>query len=91
MTKGIKGNINWSSKNVQLCERIFLFCFEEKCMSGRINRLIKSKLPNQFEIHVDFIEPEFFKDELIVHNTFTIREASKVLGKGEVIEIIHYP
>lgn len=85
----MKGKIKWlsNSNNVILEKRAILFCFGEKCMSGRIEELKKSSTDNEFEILVDFIEPDYFKSELVIGNFFTINEASKILGKGEVKEI----
>jgi hypothetical protein len=80
----MKGKITWLSTNVFLEKRAFLFCFGEKCMSGRISKLKKSSIDSEFEICVDFIEPDYFKSELVIGNLFTINEASKILGKGEV-------
>ncbi|RXK58565.1 hypothetical protein ESA94_18205 [Lacibacter luteus] len=80
----MKANIEWISQNVSLGKRVFLFCFGDKCMSGRITEFKKIGMVNEFEIWVDFIEPDFFNKELESNNTFTINEASKILGKGEV-------
>lgn len=57
-------------------------------MSGRIEKLKESSNDNEFEILVDFIEPDYFKDELIIGDFFTINEASKILTKGEVIGLV---
>jgi len=86
--KGLKGSITWQSESVLLEKRIFLFCFGEKCMSGRIDSFQKLNASNQFEIDVEFIEPDFFGNELVLGNNFTIREASRVLGKGEIKGIL---
>jgi hypothetical protein len=83
----MRGKIKWLSNNVIFGKRVFLFCFGEKCMSGRINELKKSSIENEFEILVDFIEPDYFRSELVIGNFFTINEASKILGKGEVKEV----
>ncbi|NQX52084.1 hypothetical protein HQN86_00510 [Pedobacter panaciterrae] len=79
-----KGHIIWESVTVLLKERIFLFCFGEKCMSGKISNIVKLDSLNEFEIEVEFIEPDYFADELTPGNSFTIREASKVLGVGKI-------
>lgn len=81
------GKIKWLSNKVQLEKRSFLFCFENKCMSGRVSEITQSDNENEYEILVEFIEPDYFKNELIIGNLFTINEASKILGKGEVNEI----
>lgn len=86
----MKGKIKWLSNSVILEKRAFLFCFGEKCMSGRINKLKKTRIDNEFEISVDFIEPDYFKNELVIGNFFTINEASKILGKGEIKEIADF-
>lgn len=65
-------------------KKAFLFCFGEKCMSGKIREFKKLNATDEFEIWVDFIEPDFFNKELINSNSFTVNEASKVLGKGKV-------
>lgn len=80
----VKGNVIWESKTVLLKERIFLFCFGEKCMSGRVNVIKKLNYLNEYEIEVDFIEPDYFANELITGNKFSIREASKILGSGKI-------
>jgi hypothetical protein len=86
--KGIKGRIHWESKNVLLANRVFLFCIDEKCMSGRIKSFLSVNIIDEFEITVDFIEPDFFKSDLIIGRKFTIREASKIIATGEIKEII---
>lgn len=90
MIRGIVGNINWQSKGVVLAERLILFCFGEKCMTGMITNIkrITTLSLFEFEITVDFIEPDYFRDEAIVGNSFTIREASRILGEGEVMQVI---
>ena len=80
----MKATIKWLSQNVLIGKRAFLFCFGERCMSGKIKELKKLNAADEFEIWVEFIEPDFFKQELINSNGFTINEASKVLGKGKV-------
>lgn len=80
----MKATVKWLSQNVLIGKRAFLFCFGESCMSGKIRELKKLNTTDEFEIWVDFIEPDFFKKELINSNSFTINEASKVLGKGKV-------
>jgi len=57
-------------------------------MSGRINNLKKTNKPYEFDIWVDFIEHEYFQDDFVIDNSFTINEASKILGKGKVKEIM---
>lgn len=57
-------------------------------MSGRINDFQETNKSDEFDIWVDFIEPEYFHDDLIVENSFTINEASEILGKGEFKEIM---
>ena len=86
--KGIKGLVNWESKNVLIGKRIFLFCFGMKCMSGIINDYQETTKLNEFEIWADFIEPEYFREDLVINNRFTINEASKILGEGKVTEIV---
>lgn len=80
----MKATIEWLNKNVHIEKRVFLFCFQEKCMSGKIRELMKLNDINKYEIFVDFIEPYFFKDEVKEGNVFTINEASKILAKGKV-------
>ncbi|WP_293916357.1 hypothetical protein [Sphingobacterium sp. UBA5789] len=82
------GKITWLNNKITLKRRVILFCFGEKCMSGRIEKLKESSNDNEFEILVDFIEPDYFKDELIIGDFFTINEASKILTKGEVIGLV---
>jgi len=85
---GIIGDINWKSTNVILDKRIFLFCFNDRCMSGKIKGIRKLRLSKGFEIEVNFIEPDFFKEDAIIGNHFTIQEASKILGEGKVKAIV---
>ena len=85
----IIGHIKWESKTVLLAKRIYLFCFDEKCMSGRITDLKELPSTNQFEIRVNFIEPKYFEKEMIRGNYFTVREASKILGQGSIMEVVN--
>lgn len=79
-----KGNIVWESKTVILGKRVYLFCFGDKCMSGRITSIKQLCDPNEFEIIFDFIQPEYFANDLKLGNSFTINEVSKILGKGKI-------
>jgi hypothetical protein len=79
-----KGNIIWESKTVVLGKSVYLFCFGNKCMSGRITDIKQLDNPNEFEIIFDFIQPEYFANELTSGNRFTINEVSNVLGRGEI-------
>jgi hypothetical protein len=82
----MKAIIKWTSKKVLLSKSVFLFCFGEKCMSGKIIEFKKLNVMNEFEILVNFIEPDYFKEDIIIDNNFTINEASKILGTGNVTE-----
>jgi translation elongation factor EF-Tu-like GTPase len=82
------GRITWKSHDVTLSKRPFLFCFGDKCMSGRIKTLNKVRSDKEFQVEVDFIEPAFFENEAVVGSKFTIREASRVLGEGVVTRLI---
>jgi len=84
----IKGYVKWQSNNVLIGKRVFLFCFGQKCMSGQIVDFQKTNKPEEFEIWVDFIEPDYFQDDFVTDNSFTINEASKILAKGKVKEIL---
>jgi len=53
-------------------------------MSGRINEIQKTNKPNEFKIWINFIEPDYFKDNIVLDNSFTINEASKILGEGKI-------
>ena len=64
--------VRWLSQNVLFKKGIFLFCFENKCMSGKIQELKKLDRESEFEILVDFIEPDFFNNEIANGNCFTI-------------------
>ncbi len=86
--KKIRVNIIWQNENVVFEERIFLFCFGQKCMSGKITLIKDSGATNEFEVWIDFIDPTFFKDEFIVGNYFTINESSRVLAKCQIKEIL---
>jgi len=50
----------------------------------KINKSEKISI-DEFEIHVGFIKPEYFRNELITLNIFTIRETSRILGEGKII------
>ena len=80
----IIGLVKWNSNNVLIGKRVFLFCFCQKCMSGRINEIQKTNKPNEFKIWINFIEPDYFKDNIVLDNSFTMNEASKILGKGKI-------
>lgn len=80
----MKAKIRWFSQKVALGERVFLFCFGKKCMSGKVYEISKSKVNGEFLISVEFIEPEYFKDEIIEGNIFTINESLSILAEGEV-------
>lgn len=84
----IKGSIEWESSRVLIGKRIFLFCFGQKCMSGRISDFQTTGQSKIYTIWVSFIEPEFFQEDLVIGNCFTINEASNILGKGKVIQIM---
>ena len=80
----MKATIEWLSQNVPFGKRVFLFCFGEKCMSGQVKDFKKLSSSDEFEIWVDFVDPDFFRNELTDGNIFTINEASKILAKGKV-------
>jgi hypothetical protein len=80
-------NISWESAGVLLKERVFLFCLDEKCMSGKISKLKKTELSISYEAEVNFIEPSFFKKDLFIGVCFTIREGNKILGRGRVLKV----
>ena len=80
----MKATIIWFSETVVLDKRAYLFCFKDKCMSGRIEELVKLSSFNEYKIFVEFINPDYFKDELVNNNNFTINEASRILGEGRV-------
>ena len=80
---GVKGNVIWERKTVLSKELIFLFCFGEKCMSGKVNGNRKFDYLNEYEI--DFIRPDYFANELItVDNKLIIREVYKISGNGKI-------
>lgn len=78
-------NIKWKSSSVILGKSEYLFCFNEKCMSGKITRIKNLRIKDEYEIQVVFIEPDFFKKEALAGSSFTIREASKILAAGKVL------
>jgi hypothetical protein len=78
-----KGNIVWKSKTVLLGKRVYLFCIGNKCMSGKVTGIKQLDNADKFEIVVDFIQPDYFANELIRGSSFTINEASKILGNGK--------
>jgi hypothetical protein len=83
--KGILADVDWISRHVIISEgSILLFCFDEKCMSGKISVLKCLAENNYFQIEVEFIDGNYFRD--VEAKDFTINEASKVLGYGKVIE-----
>ncbi len=81
----MKATIKWFNQKVQLGERVFLFCFGKKCMSGKVTKISQISINGEFSILVEFIEPNFFEDELIEGHIFTINEVSTILGEGEVM------
>lgn len=88
--KYIKCNIHWDKPKKSLNNRIFLFCINQKCMSGKIFDVVELKESGLYEISISFIEPNYFKDELIIGKRITINEASKVLSEGEITYINNY-
>lgn len=82
------GTVEWKSDKVLIGNRIFLFCFGEKCMSGRIESFQKTDILNEFNIWVEFIKPDYFQDNYVIDNSFTINEASSILAKGKVKDLI---
>jgi hypothetical protein len=84
----MKGQIDWLSENVILDNRILLFCIGEKCMSGRVINCQSIEGIHEFEIFVSFIEPDYFVEDLVLGNSFTIREASKVIAKGFITGLL---
>lgn len=82
------GVVKWKSDKVLIGNRVFLFCFGEKCMSGRIESFQKTAILNEFNIWVEFIKPDYFQDEYVIGKPFTINEASSILAKGKVKDVI---
>ena len=82
----MKATIKWLSQNVLIGKSSFLFCFGEKCMSGKIIEIKELNAIDEFEILVNFIDPDYFQEDIVIDNHFTINEASKILGKGKVKE-----
>jgi len=68
-------------------DRILLFCIEEKCMSGRVNR-VRILDDEKYEIEVTFIEASYFSEELVVGQTIRVQESSKVIAKGKIVDVI---
>jgi hypothetical protein len=87
-----KGNvlcsINWLGDENSLTNRTFLFCVNEKCVSGKVLDVVKLSEKNMYEIEVNFIDSDYLKDEKKVGNRITIQEASKVLSEGLITNFI---
>ncbi|RYE21838.1 MAG: hypothetical protein EOP51_14655 [Sphingobacteriales bacterium] len=81
----MKATIVWLSETVLLDRRPYLFCFGEKCMSGKITTIEPVDNSDEFVVWVDFIEPMYFEENIVRGNSFTVNEASVVLANGKVL------
>ncbi len=77
----------WKDSEASLA-RTFLFCINEKCLSGRVIRVMKSHERDYFQVEVSFIDSNYIKSEIRIGNKITIQEASKVLSEGVITDII---
>ncbi len=85
MKKEFLGEVDWFSLTQNLVnERVLLLCFGEKCMSCRVSN-VKNIGENRFIFNVEFIEPNYFENELKQKLRFTLRESSIVLGEGKIV------
>ena len=66
---------------------MFLFCIEDKCMTGRITGVFKLYQNENFELEVSFIDPKYFEDKKKIGNRITIQEASKILAEGVITKV----
>ena len=82
--KNIKYQFGWKESESQLKGKVFLFCIEEKCMSGKVAKVEKIGV-DLFEIEINFIDPNYFESDLSFGKDITIQEASKVVSKGKII------
>ena len=80
----IKCKIFWKEEHCNLKNRVFLFCINSKCMSGRITEVEELEREGDYEIKVNFIDQNYFEEEAIVGNKITIQEAFEVLSEGEI-------
>ena len=55
--------IHWTYGEESLKERVFLFCINGKCMSGKIVTTMKLPESENFEIAISFIDSEYFNNE----------------------------
>lgn len=82
----IYGEISWDQPNT-LRNRVFLFCVNGKCMSGKIEEYQTLTDIQKVLIKVSFIEPSYFGNDIKLGNYFTIQEASKILAEGIITKI----
>ena len=79
--------VSWFGTDESLKDRIFLFCIEGKCMSGKVMTVTKLQTAKKFELAVSFIDSKYFENEKKIGNKITIQEASKILAEGIVTKI----
>ena len=77
-------NMPWAGDEQSLKDRIFLFCIEGKCMTGRIITVTKLPTNDGFELAVSFIDSKYFEYEKKIGNRIAIQEASKILAEGTI-------
>jgi hypothetical protein len=77
----------WTGNEQSLKDRVFLFCIEGKCMTGRIITVTKLSTSDGFELAVSFIDSKYFENEKKIGNRIAIQEASKVLAEGVITRV----
>jgi hypothetical protein len=77
----------WTDDEESLRDRVFLFCIEGKCMTGKVIAVTKSPTNEKFELAVAFIDSKYFENEKKIGNRITIQEASKILAEGIVTRV----
>jgi hypothetical protein len=77
----------WTGGEQSLKDRIFLFCIEGRCMTGKIITVTKLPTKDNFELAVSFIDSKYFENEKKLGNRITIQEASKILAEGIITRV----
>ncbi|MEI9919747.1 MAG: hypothetical protein WDO14_13250 [Bacteroidota bacterium] len=77
----------WTGNEESLRDRVFLFCIDKKCMTGKVIAVTRLSTNEKFELAVSFIEPKYFENEKKIGSRITIQEASEILAEGIVTRV----
>lgn len=80
-------DMSWTGNEESIKDRVFLFCIEGKCMTGKVIVVTKSPTNEKFELGISFIDSKYFEKERKIGNRITIQEASKILAEGIVTRV----